>query len=419
MKILIINTRYFVSGGPERYMFDLIEYLEKNNHEVIPFSVKSHKNKPTPYEKYFVDPMGGQDEALFDNLKMTPKMAVDVISRLFYSFQARKKLKKLIQDEQPDIAYILNHYNKLSPSIIDAAKKYEIPVVVRLSDYFLVCPQAHLVNGANELCQDCIIKGYYSCTKNKCIKNSYLASVLKTIALTMQTKILKTYNKVDKFVCTNEFMKQKMLEKGYPLNKLQVIPTFKQKPTSKNDAIKEIPKKFVLYFGRFGNEKAVDTLVHAYIKSKLYHEDIKLVLIGGEKQDINLELIDVEQEVIKKEVLIYPFKPKDEIDAYIQHALFVVHTSRWYENMPNSILEALSFNKAVITADIGSLPYIINEKVGMLYKYENIDDLAHKLRLMSKDEIRLPLEKNIPEYFKSFSIEKHYSDLLHLFNKTQ
>ena len=63
MKTLIINYRYFISGGHERYMFDLIEILEKQGHEVIPFSIKSSRNIETPYEKYFAEPLGGQDEA--------------------------------------------------------------------------------------------------------------------------------------------------------------------------------------------------------------------------------------------------------------------------------------------------------------------------------------------------------------------
>ena len=41
MKIILVNYRYFISGGPERYYFNIKEILEKNGHEVIPFSVKS------------------------------------------------------------------------------------------------------------------------------------------------------------------------------------------------------------------------------------------------------------------------------------------------------------------------------------------------------------------------------------------
>ena len=44
MRILLVNYRYFVSGGPEKYMFNIKKILEEAGHEVIPFSIHSNKN---------------------------------------------------------------------------------------------------------------------------------------------------------------------------------------------------------------------------------------------------------------------------------------------------------------------------------------------------------------------------------------
>ena len=40
MKILIKYYLYFISGGPEKYMFNIKKELEDNGHQVITFSVK-------------------------------------------------------------------------------------------------------------------------------------------------------------------------------------------------------------------------------------------------------------------------------------------------------------------------------------------------------------------------------------------
>ena len=40
MNIIIANYRYFISGGPERYMFNITDALKENGHNIIPFSVK-------------------------------------------------------------------------------------------------------------------------------------------------------------------------------------------------------------------------------------------------------------------------------------------------------------------------------------------------------------------------------------------
>ena len=53
MKILLVNYRYFISGGPEKYMFNIKRVLEEKGHEVIPFSVHSNRNVETEYSRYF------------------------------------------------------------------------------------------------------------------------------------------------------------------------------------------------------------------------------------------------------------------------------------------------------------------------------------------------------------------------------
>ena len=60
MRILLVNYRYFISGGPEKYMFNIKKMLEDNGHEVIPFSIHSNKNVETEYSKYFVEPIGSR-----------------------------------------------------------------------------------------------------------------------------------------------------------------------------------------------------------------------------------------------------------------------------------------------------------------------------------------------------------------------
>jgi len=51
MKILLVNYRYFISGGPERYMFNVKAALESKGHTIITFSVKHFRNENTAYYK--------------------------------------------------------------------------------------------------------------------------------------------------------------------------------------------------------------------------------------------------------------------------------------------------------------------------------------------------------------------------------
>lgn len=95
MKVILCNKYYFVTGGPERYMFGLTDVLQRMGHEVIPFSVDSVKNEPTPYSSYFVSsPVGSE---LYDS-KLTQKKLgmgakVRMAQRAIYSREARQKLR--------------------------------------------------------------------------------------------------------------------------------------------------------------------------------------------------------------------------------------------------------------------------------------------------------------------------------------
>ena len=65
MKIIIVNYRFFVSGGPERYLLNIMSLLEKKGHTVIPFSVTNQHNQPSAYSGSFMSPVGEGKEVYF------------------------------------------------------------------------------------------------------------------------------------------------------------------------------------------------------------------------------------------------------------------------------------------------------------------------------------------------------------------
>ena len=166
MRILLVNYRYFISGGPEKYMFNIKKMLEDNGHEVIPFSIHSNKNVETEYSKYFVEPIGSRDATYFEECKKTPKVIWQMLTRSIYSTEVEKAIKKEIKDVKPDLVYIIHFVNKLSPSVICGAKKMGVPVVLRLSDYFLLCPRFDFMYNKKP-CEECLTKGYRTCIKKR------------------------------------------------------------------------------------------------------------------------------------------------------------------------------------------------------------------------------------------------------------
>ncbi len=114
MKILLINYAFFVTGGPERYMFNVTKLLEEHGHTVIPFSMDLKDNVETKYSKYFASPIN-PDGSFFFNGKSSLKTKIKQISRLFYSKEIETRLSLLIKKENPNIVYIFLYIKKQSP----------------------------------------------------------------------------------------------------------------------------------------------------------------------------------------------------------------------------------------------------------------------------------------------------------------
>ena len=410
MRILIVNYRYFISGGPEKYMFNIKKMLEDNGHEVIPFSIHSNKNVETEYSKYFVEPIGGRDTTYFDEVKKTPKSIWQLLTRSIYSREVEKALKKEINDVKPDLVYIIHFVNKLSPSVITGANKMGVPVVLRLSDYFLLCPRFDFMY-EKKVCEECLSKGYKSCIKKRCVKGSLFASVVRVFSMKFH-KMINVYKNVYAFITPSEFLKKKLSLNGFEEKRIHCIPTF---TASKTTIGKQQIGSYGLYFGRVTEEKGVETVIKAYEKLPEYTGKI----MGDDTTDEAKRLKKYVENHKMKNVEFLGFKSGAELENVIKGARFTLIPSIWYDNLPNTALESFQYSKPVIASNIGSLPeLVIDGENGYLFKPSNVEDLIKKIKMLDDD----PLVKNMGQASRKrlesrFAPQTHYEDLMKIFNE--
>ena len=398
-----------MSGGPEKYLFSIKEILEDRGIEIFPFSVKSEKNIVSEWEEYFLSPLSSNESVYFNEYKKDFKTILKVIERSFYSPEGFFRARKFADLVSPDIIYSLHFLNKMSPSILDGFKSLGIPVIVRLSDFGLICPQGLLFNkGIN--CEACIKDGLWHCIKNRCVQDSFSGSLIKYFAWKTH-RIIGSISRVDAFICPSSFTKKKYIEAGFPESKLYHIPSFVDISALTPDYT---GGSYILYFGRFAYEKGVHVLLEAY--DMLDIEKPKLVLVGStdgseycqslkEKYSIHIEFID--------------FLDKKELYQYIKNACFVVVPSTCYDNMPNVVLEAFAHGKPVIASRNGGFPDLIDEyKNGLLFETGNEESLAKKLKWAIKHPVEMiEMGMKAREYAENeFSPDIHFKRLNSLFN---
>jgi glycosyltransferase involved in cell wall biosynthesis len=411
LKIIIVNYRYFISGGPERYLFNVKELLEANGHEVIPFSVKNKRNAPSPYETYFLDPIG-EDEVYFKEYKKTKvRTILRSFSRMFYSLEAKRKLNSLIQAVKPDLIYVLHYQNKISASIFDTAKKNKIPIIHRVSDFGQICANALFYRPKQkDICERCLTGSKFNAIVNKCVHDSYIYSAIKVASLKFQ-EINGITKKVQAFVVPSKFTIEKLIVHGFPMHSLVHVPSFFNFQ-SISEELQIAYEPFALYIGRIEPEKGLLTLIKSFENT---HFSLKI--IGFSNSGFDEEL----KEYLKGKNHHIEFLGKkefDEIQVYLSKCAFTIVPSECYDNFPNTLLESFAFKKCAIATNTGSLKeLVIDNKTGLLFKIKDIQDLKKKVaHLFGNKTICQNLGENAFNMLnKEYSAKEHYRILISLF----
>lgn len=412
MRIIVANYRYFIAGGPEKYMFKFMEAAEKMGVEVIPFSVDNPQNEKTPYSKYFAKPRSKQ--LMYADTKKSISNIVGMVRATVWNYDAEKKLRKLIRDTKPDAVYILHEINHLSPSIIREAKKEGVRVVHRISDFFMFCPKYDFLCD-NEICEACLHGDYSKAIAHRCVKGSRVGTWLRVFAMKLY-KAKKIFDDVDHFICTCEFSKNKLIEGGIPAKKISCVPTF-------IDAEKIIPcyenDKYFLFLGRMAHQKGTIYAIEAmkYLKDTDYV--LKITGQISESEEDRAIWKYVQENKLEDKVIFTGFKHGKELEELISRATCIVCPAIWYENMPNTVIEAYAYGKPVVASKVGSLAEIVEDgKTGFLFEMKNSKELASQLNKFVQEE-QLSAELGIQARHKcevAYSKNKHMEKVICVLN---
>lgn len=380
MRVIVANYRYFIDGGPGRYLFHFMEAARKRGIEVIPFSVQNPQNEKTDYERYFARPRA--DALMYSDTKLTLKNLYGIFCAVVWNFDAARRMRKLIRDTRPDVVYILHEINHLSPSIIRAAKKEGVRVVHRISDFFMLCARCDFLYG-EEVCEACIRGCFGKAIAGCCVKNSKAGTLLRVAAMKLY-RWNRVFGDVDTFVVPSAFTGKKLAEGGVPEEKIIHVPTF-------TDCREITPcyfqEKYFLFVGRMVKQKGVFYAIQAMneLKESDYVLKITGTLSGAEESEKIKSYI--REHHLEEKVIFTGFLRGRELERLISRAACVVCPSIWYENMPNTVLEAYAYGKSVAASRLGSLEEIVEDgRTGFLFPPKDFHTLAAQLQKFIEDE---------------------------------
>jgi len=409
LRIAIVSKYFFLKGGLETVMFEEAKLLEKKGHEIAFFSMHHPLNpKEYKYNKYFVDYMelsnAGKEYSLIEKFK--------IARNFIYNKQAGIKFEAFLNDFKPDIIHCHGVTHQLTPSVLDIAKLYNIPVVQTLHDYQLICPNYTLLRSGKLICDDlrCSNDNYWHCIFNKCVKESFGASILSTIEMYFNYRNNKYGDLIDKFISPSKFLRNILIKSGKPEEKIVQISNF----ININEYEPEYSNKgYFLFAGRLSFEKGLFTLLKAFKKSP----ESNLVIAGT--GPLEKDLLTYKEDNCINNVEFVGYKSKSELENYFKHCIALIIPSEWYENAPMSIIESFSYGKPVIASNLGGNTEMVTDNYsGYLFSPKDINDLKLKISYFKNDA---GLSQKLGENARNFALqnytpENHYNNLLSLFN---
>lgn len=424
MRILLVNKFHYRKGGAETYYLTVGSELERMGHEVAYFSMRHPDNLPSEWDKYFVT------QREYNSVRNPLKAARDGVA-LIYSPEAKRNFQALCEEFRPDVVHLNNVHRQITLSILDAPylRENEVPVFYTAHDYVTVCPGYLMLDGDGRVCDACLEDGRYRhCIENRCVKGSRAKSALAAMEASFN-RAHKSSRRIDRVIAPSRFMRSKLIEGGWPEDKVVFLQNFADdaildRAANAGADATDRENPYLLFFGRLSAEKGVDTLLRAFDAAlPSLPQNMRLVVVGDGPDAADFKALASSLGCASR-IEFAGYQTGGALQAYVEGASLAIASSRWRENMPYSIVEALAAGTPVIGTDIGGIPELVDEgKTGFICEPGGVQSMADAIsrgvRAFSDRPAYAALQRNCRSYvMENCSREKFMNDLVNLYKES-
>ena len=174
--------------------------------------------------------------------------------------------------------------------------------------------------------------------------------------------------------------------------------------------IKEIPKRYVVFYGRIGEEKGIRVLM------KIWNElsEIPLVVMGGGPLEAEFKVWAEKQ----PNVYFLGYTQHDKCLSIVKGGEFVIFPSIWYEGCSMVEIETESLGKGLVVTDLGfSAEAIDNGKNGYKVKLGDVKEFVNQIRALWNDPDKcIEIGENArKDYEEKYLPEDNYQQLIKIY----
>ncbi|QCR22826.1 glycosyltransferase family 4 protein [Pontibacter sp. SGAir0037] len=382
MRILLVHNHYKISAGEDTVFYAEAALMEEHGHQVEMLTL-SNNDVNTISEK-----LGA---------------ALGVV----YNTKSAKLVEEKLLTYKPDVVHVHNFFPLISPAVFYVVQKHQVPVVMTLHNFRLICPSSYLhYNG--QVHMENIHKVFpWKAIRDKAYRNSFTETASVVLATGVH-KLLGTWReRVDRFIALTPGASELFLNSSLKLSPQQLVV----KPNFTADlglgAGSRAP--YFLYVGRLSPEKGVETLLRAAADYPF-----KLKIIG----DGSLKYMVEEYAGRFANIEYLGYQKRDRVVQELKLSTALIFPSEWPEMFGMSVIEAFSTGTPVIASKIGGGEQLVQDGVnGFHYSPGKAEELVAKVKLLEQDNtLWNQFSKNARNsYEDNYTAEVNYQLLLRIY----
>ena len=318
--------------------------------------------------------------------------AADGLSRLslarrtVWSREGYEAVAAAARAHRADVVHFHNTLPLVSPAGYYGARAAGAAVVQTIHNFRLLCPAATLFRDGH-VCESCVGKAFaLAGVRHGCYRGSR-AATLAVATMTAVHRALGTWDEaVDRYVAITPFMRDKLVEGGYPADRIAV----------KANALQAMPALaargggYALFASRLDPGKGVERVVEAWTTEP----GLPPLVVAGDGA-----LSALVREAAERlgearpgvpQIRFVGWQTAEGLDALREHADAFLFPSEWYEGgTPIAFVESMAKGLPAIASDIPTVRGMVRDGAeGRLYASGDPAALATAVRDVFADAVR-------------------------------
>jgi len=387
VKVCLIHNFYQQPGGEDNVFRNEGSLLASHNHQIQEFT--RHNNEILHYKGF---------------------QRITLAGKTTYNYQVKKAFRQFVKEFGPDVLHFHNTFPLISPAVYGVGKELNIPVVQTIHNYRFFCANG-LFYREGKVCEDCFEKSFpWPAVAHACYRDFRLQS-LTVAAMQAFHQHRNTWQKeIDAVITLTGFGKQKLLQAGFPAEKVHVKPNFVPVDPGYNGN----KNNYGIFVGRLTPEKGVQTLLEAW----RYLDKVPLKIVGDGPMEERLKQYAIEHSL--KSVEFLGRLAREEGISLMKKARFLLFPSEWYETFGLVAAEAFACGTPVIASRLGAMGEIVKDGYsGLHFTPGNAEDLAAKVQWAREhlEEMQAMGKNARREYEEKYTAERNYEMLMGIYEK--